>query len=269
MILHIPTKNARTIASPTLKRPRPTPELQATLLHHSFPYLIPPPTLVSLLLKGKRNITDKITFAPIMAILSTPSKLVPRLRRRITSFKILLPIQTNPRCLMSITPSHTLPYYIQYLHTLSVHLLVRKTGSLDLHGCRGTETCYYEIYIHICYFESCPPIGFYSGLLLTSDDRLWSNSQFYPRVHRSTIILENNPVSNYSSYPCRWQGAHPRDSSSHTSLSHRQCPSRGHISCRTYWRSFHHPRNALARTCQSPDRLAIQNGQISFTFHTQ
>jgi len=61
-----------------------------------------------------------------------------------------------------------------------VHLLARKTGSLGLRGCRGTETRYYEIYVRICYFESCPPIGFHSGLLLTSDDRLWSNSQFYP-----------------------------------------------------------------------------------------
>ena len=180
MILHIPTKNTRTITSSILKHPHPTLKLHAILLHHSFPYLIPPPTFISLLLKEKRNITDKITFTSIMTILSTPSKLVPRLRRRITSFKILLPIQTNPQCLTSITPSHTLPYYIRYLHTLSVHLLVWKTGSLNLHGCRGTETCYYEIYIHICYFKSCPPISFYSGLLLTSDDRLWSNSQFYP-----------------------------------------------------------------------------------------
>jgi len=172
MILHIPTKNTRTITSPTLKHPHPTPKLQAILLHHSFPYLIPSPTFISLLPKRKMNITDKITFTSIMMILSIPSKLIPRLRRRITSFKIPLPIQTNPQCLMSIIPSHILPYYIQYLHALSVHLLIWKTDSLDLHGCRGIEICYNEIYIHICYFESCPSISFYSGLLLINDDRL-------------------------------------------------------------------------------------------------
>ena len=138
-----------------------------------------------------------------------PSKIAAKPKRRI--------IQTSPRCPTStiptsIIPSHTPRCYIQYLLVHLVLLFVppvplldldRKTGSLSLRGCRGTETRYTDFYVRIIYFKSCLSIGFYSGLLLTGDARLWSNSQFYPRVHRQTIILENNPVSIHPSYPCR------------------------------------------------------------------
>ena len=176
MTFLISTRSVKQIASSTSKHS--ILALQSTSSDHSFPYSISFPISIFLSSKMKRNIVDNIIFAFIMMILNISSIYVLRSRRRIISSKILFSIKTNSRCSMSIS-SHAFSQFIRYSHTLSVYLLMRKTGNLSLHGYRDTEICYSEIYIHIYYFKSYSFINFHFDLLFTSDNRLRSNSQFY------------------------------------------------------------------------------------------
>jgi len=166
-----------TLTKNTVPTPRhPILKLQSGLLHH---HLIQPLIFALLLLMRRKNIVDRITFVCIVVIMSMTSKPVLGSRKRIAPSPTRNPIPTNRRCLISTIPSLTLHYCIQYLSVPPAHLLIRKTSSLSLRGCRGSETRYPDFYVRI-YFESCLSIGFYSGLLLTGDDRLWSNSQLHP-----------------------------------------------------------------------------------------